>query len=216
MHYRTVARKIFIESLNLIRLDTVVHRHVQCVGGVLHVDDMQYSLADFREISIVSLWKAAVPFAEALSVLEPEMMPGQHLEGLVVGSKTPENLGMKFFLGGHPTPNDQSRAAAEAVLAFLSDCGSDCLLFFLINGGASAMIEKPLDPTITGADTAVFHQVLVQSGLRIEEMNTLRKHFSAVRWSARYGRSGGNAVHAAHIRCSDGSLTCHWFGIIDA
>ena len=43
------------------------------------------------------------------------------------------------------------------------------------------MMEQPLDPTMTAEETANFHQILVHSGLRIQDMNALRKHFSAVK-----------------------------------
>jgi hydroxypyruvate reductase len=57
----------------------------------------------------------------------------------------------------------------------------DTLVFFLISGGGSAMFDLPLDPSISLEDTARFHQLLIESGAPIQEMNTLRKHFSAVK-----------------------------------
>jgi hydroxypyruvate reductase len=52
---------------------------------------------------------------------------------------------------------------------------------FLVSGGASAMMELPLDPEITLADTIAFHRALVHSGASIIEINCVRKHFSAVK-----------------------------------
>jgi hydroxypyruvate reductase len=43
------------------------------------------------------------------------------------------------------------------------------------------MMELPLDPAITLDDTIAFHRALVHSGAPIEEMNCVRKHFSAVK-----------------------------------
>lgn len=43
------------------------------------------------------------------------------------------------------------------------------------------MFDLPLDPQITLEDTIRFHEVLVGSGAPINEINTLRKHFSAVK-----------------------------------
>ena len=51
----------------------------------------------------------------------------------------------------------------------------------LISGGGSAMFDLPLDSTITLEDTAKFHEVLLGAGAPINEINTLRKHFSAVK-----------------------------------
>src|SRR5208337_2613495 len=41
--------------------------------------------------------------------------------------------------------------------------------------------DLPLDPKISLNDTIAFHQLLVASGAPINEINTLRKHFSAVK-----------------------------------
>jgi hydroxypyruvate reductase len=57
----------------------------------------------------------------------------------------------------------------------------DTLIFFLISGGGSAMFDLPLDPQIGLEDTIAFHESLVASGAPINEINTLRKHFSAVK-----------------------------------
>jgi hydroxypyruvate reductase len=57
----------------------------------------------------------------------------------------------------------------------------DTLIFFLISGGGSAMFDLPIDPQITLDDTIAFHQLLLASGAPISEVNTLRKHFSAVK-----------------------------------
>ena len=43
------------------------------------------------------------------------------------------------------------------------------------------MFDLPLDPHITLDETIAFHQLLLASGAPINEINTLRKHFSAVK-----------------------------------
>jgi hydroxypyruvate reductase len=43
------------------------------------------------------------------------------------------------------------------------------------------MFDLPLDPGISLEDTIAFHQALLASGAPIGEINTLRKHFSAVK-----------------------------------
>jgi len=43
------------------------------------------------------------------------------------------------------------------------------------------MFDLPVDPEITLEDTIEFHRVLLGSGAPINEINTLRKHFSAVK-----------------------------------
>jgi len=78
-------------------------------------------------------------------------------------------------------PNQESFAAARAALALLKKARKDTLVFFLISGGGSAMFDLPIDPGIGLEDTMAFHQALLASGAPIGEINTLRKHFSAVK-----------------------------------
>ena len=59
------------------------------------------------------------------------------------------------------------------------------------------MFDLPLDPQITLEDTIAFHQLLLASGAPINEINTLRKHFSAVK--------GGRLAMAAP-ECAQGEL----------
>jgi hydroxypyruvate reductase len=91
------------------------------------------------------------------------------------------NWRFRYFEGGHPLPNEDTFAAARATLALLKKAKKDTLIFFLISGGGSAMFDLPIDPQITLEETRTFHQLLIASGAPINEINTLRKHFSAVK-----------------------------------
>jgi hydroxypyruvate reductase len=70
-------------------------------------------------------------------------------------------------------------ALGDASAQSLSE--DDTLCIFLLSGGASAMMELPLDAAISLDDTIAFHRALVHSGASIVEMNCVRKHFSAVK-----------------------------------
>src|SRR6266849_5874185 len=64
------------------------------------------------------------------------------------------------------------------------------LVFFLLSGGGSALVELPLDPAQTLENVQKLHRALVTCGAPIEAINTVRKHFSAVK--------GGRLAAAAH------------------
>lgn len=182
MSLRDTSRQIFRATLDRLQIPTVMQRQIHYDENRLHVGGTMYAMDGFRHIKIVSAGKAAVPMAASLmDILAPQVARGQTLDGIVVGTTLAERHKLRSFLGGHPVPTEQSFLAAAAVLGYLSDSDSETLVFFLISGGASTMLEQPLDSATTLADTAAFHQVLVHSGLRIQEINTLRKHFSAVK-----------------------------------
>jgi len=78
-------------------------------------------------------------------------------------------------------PTEGSFEAARAILDLLARCDAQAVVFFLLSGGGSSLVELPLDPKITLADTQELHRVLVTCGASIEEINAVRKHLSAVK-----------------------------------
>jgi len=184
MNLSPVARSIFLETLEQVRISGVIRSQVRYANGKLRIGEMVYSMQKFRRVMLVAIGKAAVPMCEAfLPILEPALDSGQMFEGVVVDSILPNtpDTRIQFFRGGHPLPDHASRQAADAILHLLTQADATTLVLFLISGGASAMVEEPLDAEITLEETAAFHRALVQSGLPITQMNALRKHFSRVK-----------------------------------
>ena len=138
------------------------------------------NLSQFKRIFVIAIGKAAGPMLE---ILLDRMKRRQGLRGICCTKYLPKkrNWRFRYFEGGHPLPNEESFAAARAALAMLKKAKKDTLVFFLISGGGSAMFDLPLDSRISLEDTQEFHQALLGSGAPINEINTLRKHFSAVK-----------------------------------
>ena len=138
------------------------------------------NLSQFKRIFVIALGKAAGPMLE---VLLDRVKRRKGMRGICCTKYLPKkrNWRFRYFEGGHPLPNEDSFAAARATLALLKKAKKDTLVFFLISGGGSAMFDLPLDPQISLQDTTAFHDALVGSGAPINEINTLRKHFSAVK-----------------------------------
>ena len=137
-------------------------------------------LAQYKRIFVIAIGKAAAPMLE---ILLDRMKRRKGMRGICCTNQPPRkrNWRFRYFQGGHPLPNEESFAAARTALALLRKARKDTLVFFLISGGGSAMFDLPLDPQISLEDTKEFHRVLLGSGAPISEINTLRKHFSAVK-----------------------------------
>jgi glycerate 2-kinase len=85
-------------------------------------------------------------------------------------------------IGGHPLPNEASLAAAQAAFGLLEEANEErATVIFLISGGGSAMMEWPIADDISLDDLRTANQVLVASGARIAEINSVRRAFSAVK-----------------------------------
>jgi hydroxypyruvate reductase len=128
---------------------------------------------------------------EALTQQIGESFLDTSLEGIVAISVEPsaQVRGFRYFRGGHPTPNAESIHAANAIRKALDAQTAASLVIFLISGGGSSIVEKPIDDEISLDDLIATYRALVHSGAPIAEINAIRKHLSAVK--------GGRLAQAA-------------------
>jgi glycerate 2-kinase len=192
---RETARAIFTTALQNASIASAFTRHVHCERGVLRISDDLYDLNSYGRVFVVSIGKAAHTMAAAL-----EAQVGAHLEGIVASSIEPANQvrGFRYFQGGHPTPTAESIRAAEAILKSLRVQDAASLVIFMISGGGSSIVEKPIvtgedsseDDEISLANLIATYKVLVHSGAPIAEINAIRKHLSSVK--------GGRLAQAAY------------------
>jgi len=198
---REMARSIFIQSLADCSVEQAFARLVRVSDGQrLLIDDTEsIDLERVKRLRVVAVGKASAAMLRALlSCLKG--LPND-VTGVLIAGEQPADLpsGFQFFAGGHPLPNEASQAGAQAALEMLrslrnEDGGSaGALCLFLVSGGGSAMMELPLDPSITLAEMRSFHRELVHSGASIAEINCIRKHFSAVK-GGRLAMAAGGAT----------------------
>ncbi len=188
---RSAAREIFLAALKNASISAAFARHVHCERGVLRICEDLYDLHSYSRVVIISIGKAAHAMTEALAQQIGEPSPQNSLTGIVATSVNPpaQIRGFRYFLGGHPTPNAESIAAAGAILKLLDSQTAASLVIFLLSGGGSSIVEKPIDDEVSLDDLIATYRALVHSGAPIAEINTIRKHLSAVK--------GGRLARAA-------------------
>jgi glycerate 2-kinase len=177
---KQLARRIFHETLGAIDIRAAIARKLRREGTVLSLDGLTVDLSKFSRIRIVAIGKAAHAMLDGIAQVLPSTLP---LEGVACAPVAPEHPlpGLRYFVGGHPTPNAGSWKAAQSILALLRDTDERTLIPVLLSGGGSALVELPLDPTQTLEDVQQLHRALVTCGASIDEINTIRKHLSAVK-----------------------------------
>ncbi len=178
---RTLLRDIFHETLEAVDVRRIFSKAVSIENGSLRITDLRYDLSGFRRVLVIAIGKAAVPSADL--VFGQLARANASAQAIVVGPGeiAKNTCPIKYWSGSHPLPDATAREAAHEIINRLQQTDHRDLVLFLISGGASAMVELPLDPSITVEETAEFYQALVHSGLNITQMNTLRKHVSAVK-----------------------------------
>ena len=121
--------------------------------------------------------KAAGSMAAALEAA----WPGP-LEGIAItryGHGVPCSR-IEVIEAGHPMPDESGRGAAGRILEAARALGPDDLFLFLASGGGSALLTEPL-PGISFETKQAVTARLLASGASIHEINTVRKHMSAVK-----------------------------------
>ena len=191
---KQLARRIFHETLAAIDIPATMQRKLRREGTRLHCDGRVFELRNFEKMRVVAIGKAAHGMVGGLAAV---LAPFVRFEGVVsaptaAGKPLP---GMKYFVAGHPVPNEESWKAAEAILALLKNCDEKTLVFFLLSGGGSALVELPLDRTLTLGEVQQLNRTLVTCGAPIDAINTVRKHVSAVKG----GRLAATANNATKI-----------------
>jgi len=182
----SAAQSMFLHALDACDVGKAFDRHLHFEGATLirhpsaALKPVSIPLDSYKKIFIISFGKAAMTMLDALLERLPKKI---HLRGVCCAPVMPKkrNWRIRYFTGGHPLPNEDSFAAAEAALKLLKRARKDTFIFFLISGGGSAMLELPRDRKISLDDTIAFHETLIASGASITEINRVRKYFSAVK-----------------------------------
>ena len=141
-----------------------------CVGST--VFDMSE-----RHVWTIAIGKAAVPMAEAVSERLDSVLAG----GIVVtrygygGSVR----GVRVFEAGHPVPDENGLRAATAIGELSDGVGWRDLVLCALSGGGSALLAAPPEG-VSLDDLAATTRLLLESGVAIDEINTVRRHVSTL------------------------------------
>jgi glycerate 2-kinase len=174
------ALRIFRETLAAIDIPSAMRRKLGRAGSRIIVNGTPFDLAAFERICAIAIGKASVAMARGLADL---LSPDLRAEGIVVAPTAASGLpeGFREIIAGHPVPDKNSLAAGRAILDLLATVNQQTLVFFLLSGGGSTLVELPLDPGVTLDDMQALNRVLVTCGASIDEINAVRKHLSAVK-----------------------------------
>jgi hydroxypyruvate reductase len=86
---------------------------------------------------------------------------------------------IRVIEAGHPVPDEAGEAAAREILHQVKQLRENDLLLALLSGGGSSLLSLPADG-VSMSDLKALTTQLLRSGASIQEMNTVRKHLSAI------------------------------------
>lgn len=184
---RAILEGILAAALERVDPAAALRRGVHRSGDRLTIAGRE--VPEGARLVVLAAGKAAAAMAAALEEVAADRID----RGLVVtkdghGARL-SKLAMRY--GGHPLPDERSEGAAREAIALVEGAAPGELLVVLLSGGASALLTCPL-PGLLREDLVATTELLLASGVEIEEMNTIRKHLSEI--------SGGRLARRAASR----------------
>lgn len=177
---RKHALQIFRAALDAANPYAAVLRHLKFDGRTLTAGGRGYRIAGFERvfdrIYVIGAGKASAAMARGV-----EHLLGTRIAGGIVnvpdGTKTRLRQ-IELLPAGHPIPDERGVKGARRILEIAQAAGPRDLLICLISGGASALLPAPRGPL---AEKQAITGQLLRSGADIHELNTVRKHLSAIK-----------------------------------
>lgn len=157
------------------------------VERALRDADVQSPLQTASAVDVIAAGKAAAVMLQSFAgayVNPVRTMLGVGPAGTLAG---PHQSSLQSSAGsftwqdaGHPLPNEGSVAGARRALEIARQTGRDDLLLVLISGGGSALMALPAEG-VSLPEKQATARMLMEQGADIHELNTVRKHLSAVK-----------------------------------
>jgi len=168
-----------------------VDRLVLVDGSRLEAAGRCFDLDEARSVVLLGAGKASLAIAAAL-----ERKLGDRIDGGLMVSRRPtgHTLGrVDVMQADHPVPSAASLEAARRLAAFADGLGPGDLLITAFTGGSSALACLPPDGVPFAAKQHL-HALLLESGASVAEINTVRKHVSAIKGGRLAERAAGAAI----------------------
>lgn len=161
---RQKADQIIRESLEAVMPDHAVEKALENYRGL-----------GGRTILVAAgkaAWQMAAAAVRVLGQVDDGIVITKydHVKGPIPGVECRE--------AGHPVPDENSFEATEKALEKVSGLNENDTVLFLLSGGGSALLEKPLIP---GEELQDITKQLLACGADVVEMNTIRKRLSGVK-----------------------------------
>ncbi len=171
---RKTAVDIFNAALQAVDPSKLVQGYCESIAAA-------YSKEHCNKLYLVSFGKAAFAMTKALAESRIRDMITQgivitkygHAQGTLTNN-------IEIFEAGHPVPDEKGVAATKQVIDLLKNGDRQTLVLCLISGGGSALLAAPCNGITLGEKQQVT-ELLLKAGANINELNTVRKHISAIK-----------------------------------
>jgi glycerate 2-kinase len=173
---RKELEKIYFKALNKVKAKTIIKDNVSIKENILNIVDEKIDLNKIKNLYIFSVGKAGFSMAkECEKILEDKIK-----SGLAISTSKGKLKYIKHFKSTHPLVSKKSIKAGNLLLNEVSTLNENDYFIFLLSGGASAMIEKPIEG-LSLDDFSKISKSLLSNGIDIKALNSVRKSISQIK-----------------------------------
>jgi glycerate 2-kinase len=177
MNLRQSILEIYNEALSAVLPENLIRDSVSIIDDVLIVEEKSFPIDKGPAVHVFGSGKASLRAAKALEDLLTDRIAG----GLIVSNYNDLSLNrIDVCIGSHPVPDERSLLAADLLIERLSSLSENDFFIYLLSGGSSALIERPVPP-LTIKDVKNVSTLLMNAGASINELNVVRKHLSMIK-----------------------------------
>ena len=168
--------KIYDQALQAVKAETIISNNVVIDDKSLTLCGVSHPLEKIDNIYLFSVGKAGLGMAKAA-----EKVLGSHIKGGVAISHQEGHCNfVKHYTSTHPLVSQKSISGAKKLLKAMRSMGENDFFIFCLSGGASAMIEKPIEG-LSLEDFQKISSSLLGSGIDIKALNIVRKAISEIK-----------------------------------
>lgn len=169
---------VFRDAVAAVEPRAAVVRALTLTGTTVRAGEFSCDLGGVARVLVVGAGKAAAGMAAGVE----EVLDGRIDSGVVIvkdGHTGHPGL-ISQLEAGHPLPDERGERGAARILGLVAAADASTLVICLLSGGASALLVSPARG-ISLDDKIRTTELLLASGADIAEINTVRKHLSAVK-----------------------------------
>jgi glycerate 2-kinase len=177
MDLRQTILDIFKAGLNAVLPENLILDAVKLEDDAINILGRRFAIPSGSRIHVFGSGKASIGAAKVLEDTFQDMIEG----GLIVSNYYDTSLGkINLCVGSHPVPDGRSMLAAERLISDLSGLSKDDIFIYILSGGSSSLIEKPVSP-LTIDELRSVSKLVMNAGASINELNSVRKHLSMIK-----------------------------------
>ncbi len=168
--------RVFQSALRAVDPGVAVGAALRRDGRFLFAGRRAIDLEEIDRVLVLAFGKASVPMAGAIVSILGDLP----IDGVVVSNDPRDVPYLDVLRAAHPVPDETSVSAARRLTEAAATAGPRDVVLVAISGGGSALLTLPA-AGVSLADLAATTSLLLRCGASIQELNTVRKHLSAVK-----------------------------------